>query len=80
MTQQIPAGVLAELDQWEAGSRAGLKKMVATAVKYLDAGESSAAVAASLGLAARKMDPDQVASGLCWAVVLLAEQAREARS
>jgi hypothetical protein len=77
----LTAAALAELDQWEAAGRASNTNVLAHAVAYLDDGESPAVVAHTIAHSAYYgTDPERVASGLAWAIVTLAEQARAARS
>lgn len=76
MTLHLPAGILAELDQWEAGGRDSVKTVVAEAVRHLEHGDSPAELAHTLASTAAAVDPGRVATGFAWAVVTLAEQAR----
>lgn len=80
MTHQLTAAALAELDQWEAASRATMRNVVAAAVEHLDNGDSPAVVAHTFAHNAMLADQVRVATGLAWAVVALAEQARAVRS
>lgn len=80
MTHQLTPAALAELNQWEAGGRASVNNVVASAIEHLEEGASPAVVAHTVAHSAVVNDPSRVASGFAWAIVALAEQARAARS
>lgn len=80
MTHQLTAAALAELDQWEADGRRAVTNVVTEAAGYLAGGASPASVAYTVAHGAYTADPERAATGFGWAVVALAEQARQVAS